>query len=224
MLVSPGLGRRAMQGGGYLPLAGGTISGPLLLPDGSAAAPSLAFSSAPTQGIYVAGAGWTGFTFGGTLIWRFSNTQLANVSSGGIYTNTLALRQTTGGINFQESDGTGGCKLVVNELTSPSLSGASSTFSAAIPAGARLVGVCARVTTTITGATSWKLGTVADDDNFGATLALAAGTTTTHASYTAVLSDSVAARDVVVTANGANFTAGVVKVYVSYFEAPAPTG
>ena len=37
---------------GYVPLGGGTMSGPLLLPDGTEAAPSLAFSAQPGTGLY----------------------------------------------------------------------------------------------------------------------------------------------------------------------------
>lgn len=49
---APAYSASTLPGGPYLPLAGGTLTGPELLPDGTKAAPALAFSSATGNGLY----------------------------------------------------------------------------------------------------------------------------------------------------------------------------
>lgn len=108
--------------------------------------------------------------------------------------------------------------------SSGALSGASYTFTNALPAGAIILGVTVRVTTTITGATTFDVGDGTDVDRYGATVALASGTTTTFASATASpLEWRSAAGDVVLTANGSDFTGGVVRICVHYLTGTAPT-
>jgi len=51
----------------YLPLAGGMLTGPLKLPDGSAANPALCFASDPDTGFYRVSAGVIGITINGVL-------------------------------------------------------------------------------------------------------------------------------------------------------------
>jgi len=106
------------------------------------------------------------------------------------------------------------------------LSGATATATDLIPANALLLAVVTRVTTEITGATSFDIGDGSDVDRWGAGIALAAGTTTDDGDYTAagaVGQQIVAAQSVVLTANGSNFTAGAVRVTVYYIDATAPT-
>jgi hypothetical protein len=103
------------------------------------------------------------------------------------------------------------------------LSGATANVTNALPAGSVIIAVVARVTTTITGATTWDLGDGTDVDRFGAAIVLAAGTTvdttdwtiTTPPVYTAVT-------DLVLTANGSNFTAGAVRFGVYYIQPTVP--
>lgn len=98
-----------------------------------------------------------------------------------------------------------------------SLSGASVTASALIPAGAIVVGVTAKVLTAITGATSWQLGTAADPDRFAAAGGIALGSTTDNRNWTSgALECFLTATDIILTANGSNFTAGAVYVSVQY--------
>lgn len=115
------------------------------------------------------------------------------------------------------------------ELTG--LTGASVTTTGLIPAGSRLLGIVVRVTTTITGPTTFDIGgmiaegfAVDDVDRFGASIAPAVGTQTTETSYTADPEDfDTGARNIRLTANGSNFTAGAVRVTAFYLTFTAPT-
>lgn len=116
-------------------------------------------------------------------------------------------------------------KAQVKTVSSGALSGATFTFTSIIPAGAIVEGVVCRVTTLITGATSFSIGDGTDVDLWGATIAVSANTTTTHASWTANPAGtwSAAARNVVLTANGSNFTGGVVRCSAFYSTMTGPT-
>jgi len=104
------------------------------------------------------------------------------------------------------------------------MSGASVTASSLIPAGVFLIGVTVRVTTLITGATSFTIGDGSDVDRWGTGIAVAAGTTTTIADFTADgFGQFVAANDVVLTATGSNFTAGAVRITAHYLSLTAAT-
>lgn len=97
------------------------------------------------------------------------------------------------------------------------LSGASVTASAIIPAGAIVVGVTAKVLTAVTGATSWQLGTAADPDRFAAAGGIALGSTTDNRNWTSgALECFLTATNLVLTANGANFTGGAIYISVQY--------
>ncbi len=103
------------------------------------------------------------------------------------------------------------------------MSGASVSFTNAIPAGAMVMGVSSRVTTAITGATSFDIGIATDTDRYGlarspalnATTDLASWTVTTPFVYTSTQS-------LIFTANGSAFTGGQVKVRIHYFEETPP--
>lgn len=113
-------------------------------------------------------------------------------------------------------------KSASQELTA--LSGASASTTNLVPAGCRVLYVVARVTTTITGATTWDAGDGSDVDRYGAALALASGTTLDEASATAdPESWSASAQDVTLTANGSNFTGGAVRITAFYLD-PTPPG
>jgi len=113
-------------------------------------------------------------------------------------------------------------KFATTEVTG--MTGASVTASNLIPAGSFIIGVTVRVTTTITGATTFDIGDGVDVDRWGAAIALAAGTTTTIADFTAAgFGQFATANDVVLTANGANFTAGAVRITVHYISLTAAT-
>jgi hypothetical protein len=108
-------------------------------------------------------------------------------------------------------------------VLSGAMSGATLTLSNLIPAGSLVVGVTVRVTTLITGATSFTIGDGTDVDKWGTGVAVAAGTTTTLANVTSTAPTIyTAATNVVLTAAGGNFTAGVVRVTVHYISLTAP--
>lgn len=122
------------------------------------------------------------------------------------------------GSNLEESQ----VDFASTELTG--LSGATVTATNLIPAGSFITGVTIRVTTTITGATTFDIGDGTDVDRWGAAILLPAGTTTSIADFTADgFGQFVAANNVVLTANGANFTAGAVRVTVHYVNLVAAT-
>jgi hypothetical protein len=102
------------------------------------------------------------------------------------------------------------------------LSGASVTATSLIPAGAVVVGVTAKVLTAVTGATSWQLGTAADPDRFAATGGIALGSTTQNSDWTAGgIECFPAATNLILTANGSNFTAGSIQISVQYLRGEA---
>jgi hypothetical protein len=102
------------------------------------------------------------------------------------------------------------------------LSGASVTATGLIPAGAVVVGITAKVLTAVTGATSWQLGTAADPDRFAAAGGIALGSTTDNANWTAGgIECFPAATNLVLTANGSNFTAGSIQISVQYLRGEA---
>ncbi len=123
-------------------------------------------------------------------------------------------------------NGANGQKITVQSVsaTLSGLSGATATATNLIPAGSIVLGVTTRVTTLITGATSLKVGDGTDDDRWGATVGLTAGTTTTGSSFTiSSVPIYTSATSVVLTANGSNFTAGAVRVTVHYISFTAAT-
>jgi len=103
------------------------------------------------------------------------------------------------------------------------LSGATGTFTNAIPAGATVVGVSTRVTTAITGATDFDIGIATDTDRYGVARNIALNSTTSNNNWTITAPVMYPAnQSIILTANGGNFTAGVVKVVVHYTFVTAP--
>ncbi len=102
--------------------------------------------------------------------------------------------------------------------------GASVTTAGLIPAGVRLLYVMARVTTTITGATTFDVGDGTDVDRFGAAIVLPVDTEVDNTDATADPGGfATGAQEVTLTANGADFTAGAVRIVAVYEEVGAPT-
>jgi Protein of unknown function (DUF2793) len=108
--------------------------------------------------------------------------------------------------------------VVAEELLS-GLSGAAVTSTVAIPDRAIVLGVSTRTVTAITGATSYDCGISGETSKFGGSLGIAAGSTNIgvigpQAFY--------AATPIVLTANGANFTGGAVRIAIHYLLPMAP--
>lgn len=92
-----------------------------------------------------------------------------------------------------------------------------------ITAGMFVLGVTIRVLVLVAGATSFKIGDGTDDDIWGATIALAAGTTTTSANFTAAPKIYTGNTQIVITAVGgaASFSAGSIRACVHYVDVGA---
>jgi len=122
-------------------------------------------------------------------------------------------------VNINEAFG-GALKLRVIEEELAGLSGATATTTAAFPNQCIILGTSLRVTTTITGATTFDCGDGSTVGRFGGSIGLTAGTTNQG---TIGPSGNYGTTNVVLTANGANFTAGAVRVCLIYLELVAPT-
>ena len=114
-------------------------------------------------------------------------------------------------------------KSATTELTG--LSGATATATNLIPAGSCVLGVTARVTTTITGAaTDFDIGDGTTQNLFGNAIGLAAGTTTDLADHIMTTPKNYFTNtSVVLTSGGPDFTAGAVRLTVHYIDLVAAT-
>lgn len=99
------------------------------------------------------------------------------------------------------------------EVTETSLSGASVTTSLQIPDRAIVFAVHTRVTTAITGATSFSVGDGTTADKFGSGIGIALDSTNIGV---ATPTPYFAATDIVLTPAGGNFTGGDVKLILHY--------
>ena len=143
--------------------------------------------------------------------------------------NTFALRNGTAAqeqrIYGSHTDATNFQRMSIKTLreSSGALSGATYVSTIAIPAYAVLIGVTTRVTTAITGATSYSVGDGSDVDLWGATIGVTLGSQSRTANFTAVAATgaAVASRTVTLTANGSNFTGGVVEICLHYLTTEA---
>lgn len=100
------------------------------------------------------------------------------------------------------------------------LTGPTVTSTNRIPANSIVLGVTAGVTTEITGATSFDIGDGVTADLFGDDVGVALNTTSNKVIAPTVYA---AATNVVLTANGSDFTAGAVRITVHYITLVAPT-
>lgn len=101
-------------------------------------------------------------------------------------------------------------------------SGGTFTFTNIIPAGCLLIGVTIRVVTTITGPTTIDIGDGTDVDRWGAGINVVAPTLTGIANFTtSAVQTFQSAQDVVITANGGDFTAGEIRCVVHYTQITA---
>jgi hypothetical protein len=143
--------------------------------------------------------------------------------------DTLAQRRST---NAQESrvygsytSATNFQRLSIKTLreSSGALSGASYTTTIAIPAYAHLIGVTTRVTTEVTGATDYDVGDGSDVDLWGAAVGVTLGSESRTADFTniAAVGPAATSRTVTLTANGSNFTAGVIEICLHYLTTEA---
>lgn len=107
---------------------------------------------------------------------------------------------------------------VEEELTG--LSGATAVTTIAFPNQCIILGASVRVTTAITGATSFDCGDGSTVDRFGGSLGISLGSTNQG---TVSPAGNYSSTTVTLTANGGNFTAGAVRVALHYMVNKAPT-
>ena len=158
---------------------------------------------------------WDGSTVGitGSL-----NTSGVVIATGGLSTGTGA-----GEIDIVSVNGALLGFRTVEVLVS-GLSGATATASALIPAGSFVFGVTARVTTAITGATTFTIGDGTVANAWGSSIGIALGTTTSSTNFNITAPTFyAAATNVVLTATGSNFTAGAVRLAVHLIQLSGPT-
>jgi hypothetical protein len=138
----------------------------------------------------------------------------------GQYTNTQ------NGLNYSVNINTFSQSLNIesDSVLLSGISGATATATNLIPAGSIVFGVTVRVTTAITGATTFDVGDGTDVDRWGAAISINADTTTTASNFTITSVPIYAsATSVVLTANGGNFSAGGVRVTVHFARVTAAT-
>lgn len=141
-----------------------------------------------------------------------------NNGAGGTFRDLIVRTLRSSGSNGQET------QIQTASALLSALSGATVVSTDLIPANALVFGVTARVTTLITGATSFDIGDEATPDKWGKDVDVAATTTTTLANATIVTPTIyTVAQDVILTARGGDFTAGAVRVTVHYLTLVAPT-
>lgn len=196
-----------------LPRSGGSVSSPILFPDGTAAAPSISFSSDPDTGIFLFDAGnpRMDVVTAGVPRARFNAAAffIAQGSLGAIgigttvnadlylsrdAANVFALRngtalQTANIYGTYTSDSNYQRQAIKSaKATLSNVTGASVTATSLIPDGAFLIGVTTRVTTglgTTNGTTGYTVGDGSDVDLWGAITGTAAGTGSHSADFTA---------------------------------------
>ena len=103
-------------------------------------------------------------------------------------------------------------------------SGTVVTATSLIPAGSFVVGIVTRVNDLVTGPAGYDVGDGTDVDRWGNSILVAADTTSDITDFTSsALTLFPAANDVVVTSDGAAFSAGNIRVTVYYMSLTAPT-
>lgn len=99
--------------------------------------------------------------------------------------------------------------------------GASNTTSLAIPDRAIVLGVTGRVIAAVTGASAWHLGVAADNQRYGNNIGAAPGSTVIGVSGTPTA--YYGATPLVVSAVGANFTGGTLRLAIHYWTLTGPS-
>jgi len=122
--------------------------------------------------------------------------------------------------SYSRTIGTGNARYTIQRTRQVSgvlASGSTFTFTNIIPAGAWIKAIYTIVTSVITGATGYDVGDGVDPDRWGAAVGAAQGQLSDMRDYTDTVEAmflNPALADVVITANGADFTAGEVTCIV----------
>lgn len=200
----------------HLPSAGNTRSNYIQTPNCQGTALQNVQASGTDLSLY------TNSTSGDATLLNSKIKDLAALGSNVTLINSTAatMDTTTAPKVYQSSiHGAGGTNGIVKHVFL-TLSGASTSWASAIPQGAVVKSVQSRVNTAITGASGYSIGVSGDTTRYGNFLALTVGTTSNNRSWANTEATAqrtyTAATDLVVTANGSNFTGGVVHLMVTY--------
>lgn len=172
--------------------------------------------------IYIAGVKTYSFQAAGTGFTAIG----ARVTVGGTFSSNGPATNINNPLLLEDDipSGVGPTFTPVTQTSAALTSGAAFNFPTQIPAGSFILGLHGRVQTTITGAVSLSVGYTGTVTAFGSALALTAGTTFGYSTWTATAMPFFSsATNIVLTANGSNFTAGVVKVCYVLITTPAST-
>jgi hypothetical protein len=136
-------------------------------------------------------------------------------------------RDTAGSISCTLPTHTQKTSIRIKETEITSMSGATETWTAAIPAGSMVLGVSARVTTLVEGATSIDIGEAGggDADLFIDGMDVALDTTASLADVNSSFTGPkiyTSETGILVTANGSDFTAGSLRLTLHYIVLGAP--
>jgi len=151
---------------------------------------------------------------GSAVPFAFNNTNISNLTQPLAYAKMNSATVKSAGLRTIT---------IVKDIT---LTGASVSFTSFIPAGATVIGVSGIVTTAITGATGYTVGVAAEAARYVNTNTLTLGSTFTPANQSVTeLSPRVylSFTDIVVTAKTSNFTAGALRVALTYTTISAPS-
>lgn len=195
----------ANANGFMLENAAASSTNPTLIPNRANATTGVGSASSAIVDVIAAGARAQGIGSADNLTVLPTNGAYASANNGSIIYNVkvaTTLLATTGGAGTQ-------------------------TATNLIPAASIVHGVVCRVTTAVTGCTSFSVGDGTDADRWGAGILVAANTTSTPANFTTTNAAHIytAATSVVLTAagGGAVFSTGAVRIVVYYSTIDAPT-
>lgn len=133
--------------------------------------------------------------------------------------NAMGFIAQSASVAVARSTNGGTTGVAVLEETLSGLSGATRNSTIVIPNRAILLGVSSRVVTAITGATSFGCGIAGEADKFGGSLGIAAGSTNIGVIDPQAFYANTAIR---LTANGANFSGGAVRIAIHYLTCSVP--
>ena len=113
--------------------------------------------------------------------------------------------------------------LQTSQAVAASLSGGTVNVGNLLPTGSIVLGVTARVTQAITGATSFNIGWSGDPNAWGDSIAIALNTIVNASNYTiATVPIFSSGANLTLTSNGSNFTGGSVSLVSHYIKLNAP--
>lgn len=133
------------------------------------------------------------------------------------------IRVNTTSLNTVPSSGAT-LNVQVATTTVTTSSGSSVTASNLIPDGAVVLTLSTRVTTEMLGPVGYDVGDGSDVDRWGNSIAGDANTTSDNTDWTSTtIQVFTSANNVVITSDGVDFTAGVIRIVVHYIDGTAPT-